>query len=238
MMDLLMEGSFQAFGVAHHLAMLTTLIVAVVLTAYARGGPDEGNLKVIRYVLGALLLISVALDPVLTLVRYGVEELGREMVVNDSLPFYLCDVVAIVLAFALFTKNQRLVEIGYLWAIAGTLQGLIMPTLWFDHGELEFYIFFLQHGGGPVAAIFLVWGLGIVPAQGAMRRAIYWSLGYIVVVMFINWIIGANYGFLNRKPAGGTLFDHMGPWPHYLVTLQVIAYALYFFLLKIAPRKK
>ena len=238
MMDLLMEGSFQAFGVPHNLAMLTTLIVAVVLTAYARSGPDEGNLKVIRYVLGALLLISVALDPVLTLVRYGVEELGREMVVNDSLPFYLCDVVAIVLAFALFTKNQRLVEIGYLWAIAGTLQGLIMPTLWFDHGELEFYIFFLQHGGGPVAAIFLVWGLGIVPLKGAMRRAIYWSLGYMVIVMFINWIIGANYGFLNHKPAGGTLFDHMGPWPHYLVTLQVIAYALYFFLLKIAPRKK
>ena len=106
MMDLLMEGSFQAFGVPHNLAMLTTLIVAVVLTAYARGGPDDRNLKVIRYVLGALLLISVALDPVLTLVRYGVEELGREMVVNDSLPFYLCDVVAIVLAFALFKLSK------------------------------------------------------------------------------------------------------------------------------------
>ena len=123
MMDLLMEGSFQAFGVAHHLAMLTTLIVAVVLTAYARSGPDEGNLKVIRYVLGALLLISVALDPVLIVVRYGVEELGREMVINDSLPFHLCDVVAIFLAFALFTKNQRLAEIGYLWAIAGNPPG-------------------------------------------------------------------------------------------------------------------
>ena len=72
-----MEGDFQAFAVPHNLAMLTTLIVAVVLTAYARSGPDERNLKIIRYVLGALLLISVALDPVLTLVRYGVEELGR-----------------------------------------------------------------------------------------------------------------------------------------------------------------
>jgi uncharacterized membrane protein YwaF len=85
-----------------------------------------------------------------------------------------------------------------------------MPTLWFDHGELEFYIFFLQHGGGPVAASFLVWGLGIVPLKGAMTRAIYWSLGYMVVVILINWIIGANYGFLNHKPAGGTPFDHMG----------------------------
>ena len=238
MMDLLMEGSFQAFALPHNLAMLTTVIVAVVLTAYARSGPDERNLKIIRYVLGALLLISVALDPVLILVRYGVEEHGRDMAINESLPFYLCDVVAIFLAFALFSKNQRLAEIGYLWAIAGTLQGLIMPALWFDHKELEFYIFFLQHGGGPVAAIFLVWGLGIVPAQGAMKRSVFWSLGYMVVVMFINWLIGANYGFLNHKPTGGSLFDHMGPWPFYLGTLQVIAYTLYFFLLKIAPRKK
>jgi hypothetical integral membrane protein (TIGR02206 family) len=238
MMNLLMERPFQAFAVPHNLAMLVTLMIAVVLTAYARSGPGEGKLKVIRYVMGSLLLIAVALDPILTFVRYGVGEHGREMVVDNSLPFYLCDVVSILLAFALFNRNQRLAEIGYLWGLAGTLQGLIMPTLWFDHGELEFYIFFLQHGGAPVAAIFLVWGLGIVPEKGAMIRAVFWSLGYIVVVMSINAIIGENYGFLNGKPDAETFFDYMGPWPKYLITLQLIAYTLYFCLLKIVPKKR
>lgn len=238
MMNLLMERPFQAFAAPHNLAMLATLMIAVVLTAYARSEPDEKKLKVIRYVMGSLLLTAVALDPILTFYRYGVGEHGREMVVDNSLPFYLCDVVSIFLAFALFTKNQRLAEIGYLWGLAGTLQGLIMPTLWFDHGEVEFYIFFLQHGGAPVAAVFLVWGLGIIPEKGAMKRAVIWSLGYIAVVMSINRIIGENYGFLNEKPAVGTFFDYMGPWPHYLITLQLIAYTLYFLLLKIAPKKK
>ena len=238
MVNLLMERPFQAFAAPHNLAMLVTVMIAVVLTAYARSGPGEVKLKVIRFVIGSLLLIAVALDPVLTFVRYGVGEHGREMVMDNSLPFYLCDVVSIFLAIALFRRNQRLAEIGYLWGLAGTLQGLIMPTLWFDHGELEFYIFFLQHGGAPVAAVFLVWGLGIVPQKGAMMRAVFWSLGYIGVVMTINLIIGENYGFLNEKPAVGTFFDYMGPWPQYLITLQLIAYTLYFCLLKIAPTNR
>ena len=53
--------------------------------------------------------------------------------------------------------------------------------------------------------------------------------------MTINVIIGENYGFLNAKPVVPTFFDYMGPWPFYLITLQVIAYSLYAILLKIAP---
>jgi hypothetical integral membrane protein (TIGR02206 family) len=152
-------------------------------------------------------------------------------------PFcYLCDVVSIILALALFTKNQRLAEIGYFWGLAGTLQGLIMPTLYFDYQEIEFYIFFLQHGGAPIAAVFLVWGLGLAPEKGAFRRSIYWSLGFLAIVLMINGIIGENYSFLCAKPGAVTFFDYMGPWPYYLITLQGISYTLFGFLLWIAPK--
>ena len=237
-MNLLMDRPFQAFATPHNLAMLVTLFTAVVLIAYARSGPSETKLKRLRYTMGILLLLAVALDPVLILKRYGLGEHGWEVVMDNSLPFYLCDVVSIFLAFALFTKNQRLVEIGYLWGVAGTMQGLLMPTLWFDHKEIEFYIFFLQHGGAPVAAVFLVWGLKIFPEKGALLRAVFWSLGYIAIVMSINWLIDQNYGFLNGKPDADTLFDYMGPWPRYLITLQLIAYTLYAILLKIAPKNQ
>jgi hypothetical integral membrane protein (TIGR02206 family) len=235
-MNLLMERPFQTFDLPHNMAMLLTLIIAIAVTGYARSGADERRLVKVRFIMGSLLLIAVALDPILTLVRYGLTDQGWELLLDNSLPFYLCDVVSIFLAFALFTKSQRLAEIGYLWGIAGTLQGLLMPTLWFDWREIEFYIFFLQHGGAPIAAVFLVWGLGILPEKGAFRRSVYWSLGYIAVVMSINWAIGENYGFLNGKPAVGTFFDYMGPWPFYLITLQLIAYSLYLILLRIAPK--
>lgn len=233
-----MQPDFQLFGTAHNLAMLTTLIIAIVVTSYARSGPDERSLKHLRYAMGILLLVAVALDPVLTLVRYGVGEHGWSLVKDNSLPFYLCDVVAIFLAIALFTKKQRFAEIGYLWGLAGTLQGLIMPTLWFDWREIEFYIFFLEHGGVPIAAVFLVWGMGIIPEKGAFLRAVWWSLGYVAVVMSINFLIGENYGFLNGKPDAETFFDYMGPWPYYLITLHAVAFTLYGILLWIAPKKK
>jgi len=237
-MFIFLQRDFQPFGLPHNLMMLATVITAGVLIWYARGNPDERILKRIRYTMGTLLLIAVALDPILSLKRYGVGAHGWEVVVDNSLPFYLCDVVSIFLAIALFTKSQRLAEIGYLWGLAGTLQGLIMPTLWFDWREIEFYIFFLEHSGAPIAAVFLVWGLGIIPQKGAFRRAIYWSLGYVAVVMTINFIIGENYGFLNGKPDAETFFDYMGPWPFYLITLQGVAYTLYAILLAIAPKEK
>lgn len=227
---------FRLFGVGHCLALLVTIAAGAALVRFGRSSPDVRVLKRVRYTMAGLLVTAVALDPVLTLMRYGAGELGWCLVVDDSLPLYLCDVVSILLAIALVTGSQRLAEIGYLWGCAGTVQGLITPTLWFDATTVEFYVFFLQHGGVPVAAVFLVWGLGVVPQKGAWVRALYWSWGYMAVVMTINWIIEKNYGFLNGLPEVDTLFNYMGPYPNYLITLQGIAFALYYILLKIAPR--
>jgi len=234
---LLLQSEFKLFGGAHCLALLVTVCLAIGLTRFARSKPDEKILKRVRYTMAGLLVMAVALDPILTLRRYGMGEVGWGLVVDSSLPLYLCDVVSVFLAYALVTKSQRVTEIGYLWGCAGTVQGLITPTVCFDWKSIEFYIFFLQHGGVPVAAVFLVWGLKIVPKKGAWVRALYWSWGYMAIVMTINWMIGKNYGFLNGLPEVNTLFSYMGPYPLCLITLQVVAFILYFILLKIAPKE-
>ena len=59
----------------------------------------------------------------------------------------------------------------------------------------------------------------------------------MAIVMTINWMIGKNYGFLNGLPEVHTLFAYMGPYPFTLITLQAIAFLLYFILLKIAPKE-
>lgn len=238
MISILLHHPFETFGRSHLVVILITVLLAVGLTRHARKGDHEVHLKCIRVTLGTLLIVAVMLDPVLTLVRYGWNSHGWELVIASALPFYLCDVVSILLALALFTKNQRLSEIGYLWGLAASLQGLLSPTLRFGYHELEFYAFFLQHGGAPLAAVFLVWGLGIRPESGAFRRAVIWSLAYLAVIMTLNFAIDENYGFLNAKPTVATPFDYLGPWPYYLITLQVIAYTLYAILLAIAPRAK
>lgn len=229
-------AQFQHYGVSHIIALIVTLIAAFLMVKFMRSDAREMLKTRVRYVFGGLLIFVVLMDPVLTFIRYGMNDLGWEMFWNSALPLYLCDVVSIVAAFALFTKNFKLVEITYLWGLAGTTQGLLTPTLVYDWSTLDYYNFFLQHSGVPIAAVTLVWGMGIVPRKGAFKRIVLWSWMYMVVIIGINFLINQNYGFLSSKPDTETMLDYMGDYPYYLITLQVIAFTLYYILLKLAPK--
>ena len=225
---------FIPFGVSHWLALAATAAAAAAFILMQRsryfGEPAKRRA---RWGLAVTLVLAVASDPVLTWIRYHGDgaEFAWKLIIDNSMPLYLCDVVSIVLAAALITGRQRLAEIGYLWGMGGTVQGLVTPTLYWDWGTPEYYAFFLQHGGVPVAAAGVVWGMGLKPLPGAFLRAVFLSWGYMATVMLLNALIGRNYGFLNGKPEVHTMMDYMGPEPWYLVTLNVVAFAFYALLL-------
>ncbi|MBT8043976.1 MAG: TIGR02206 family membrane protein [Verrucomicrobiae bacterium] len=227
---------FTTFGVSHWTALAATAGAAIALIRFQRSNVSLANKRKVEVGLGVLLILSVLADPLTNWLRYtsGIDgSVGQalEMIHDNSYPFYLCDVVAIVLAVALFKRSQRLTEVGYLWGVAGTLQGMITPTLYFDWYSPEYYAFFLQHGGVPVAALMLVFGVGLKPQHGTFVRVMLWGFVYMASVIGLNVLLGTNYGFLNAKPGVPTLFDYMGPYPWYLITLNVIAFVLYALLL-------
>jgi hypothetical integral membrane protein (TIGR02206 family) len=52
---------------------------------------------------------------------------------------------------------------------------------------------------------------------------------WAAVTFTFDRIAGANYGFLNHKPATASLLDLLGPWPAYIfiaATLVFIVWAL------------
>jgi uncharacterized membrane protein YwaF len=60
---------------------------------------------------------------------------------------------------------------------------------------------------------------------------------YFFSVMAVNWAADTNFGFLMEKPRGATLLDHLGPWPFYLIWVQLIAAAfIALFLLPFSKR--
>ena len=229
-------AQFELYGISHILPLILTVVGAVLMVRLMRSDISEALKTRVRYVFGGLLIFAVLMDPVLAFMRWGTGEMGWEIFWNSTLPLYLCDVVSVVAALALFTRNYKLVEVAYLWGLAGTVQGLLTPTLAYDWNTLDYYNFFLQHSGVPIAAVTLVWGMGIAPRQGAFKRIVIWSWTYMAIVMGINFLIRQNYGFLSGKPDFPTMFDYMGDYPYYLITLQVIAFTFYYLLLKVAPR--
>ena len=191
--------------------------------------------------LAALLILTVAADPLPVLWRYGDDPaLAARLIHENSWPFHFCDIAAVLCAIALVGQRPRLAELGYLWGMAGTVQGLITPNLFFDWHTPEFWGFFLQHGGVPIAAVTLAFGMKLPPTKGAVKRAICWGVVYLIGAGLANVTLAKsfvgchpNYGFVCAKPQTGSLLDLMGPWPWYL--LGLVGLALIFFNLLCLP---
>lgn len=228
---------FTAFSASHGAAVAVTAAAAFAMVRFNRARQiSDAWKRRVNLTLAALLILSVLMDPLLTWWRQGSGVEAQRMLLENALPIHLCDVVALVLAVAIIRKSQRCAELGYLWGLSGTLQGLITPTLEFDWHSPEYYAFFVQHGGVPTAALTLVFGCGLRPQPGALLRTMKWSWVYMAGACLLNFLLHTNYGYFNGPPPVASLLDFMGPWPWYLLTLQVVAVVFFSLLLLPFPR--
>lgn len=178
----------------------------------------------------------LALLAFLNLVAYSYNQavyntLPYTVSLDNILPFHLCDLAAFLAGFALITRHALACELTYCWGLAGTLQGLITPNLSAAFPEPLFFSFFLHHGVIVITAIFLPLALGWRPRPGTWPRVLIWNQAYFIFAISVNIIADTNFGFLLEKPREASALDHLGPWPFYLIWLQLIAAVLMGFLL-------
>jgi hypothetical integral membrane protein (TIGR02206 family) len=141
---------------------------------------------------------------------------------DNALPLNLCDWASAALIIALLTRRQFAYELGYFWGLAGTLQGVITPTIYFDFPDSQFIFFFIQHSGVIAALLYLTLGSGMRPTARSLPRVIAASLFYAAFAGLIDWLAGVNYGFLRAKPLGASLLSLMSPWPWYIPELVLL----------------
>ena len=142
--------------------------------------------------------------------------------VRECLPLHLCDLVLIAAIVALVSRNQAAYEFTYFYGLGGTTQALLTPELASGFPTLEYFAFFAAHGGILVALALLTMGNGLRPRAGAWRWIIPAGYAYLILVGAANAALGTNYGYLCAKPDDPSLLDYLGPWPWYLVSLQII----------------
>lgn len=207
---------FQVYGLPHLAVLVLVPLTLVFLIRRARRDPDSRQTRTQNLVLAGVLL---ALFPIALLLGWTQGWLTLE----NAMPCQLCDVTAGCAAVALITRRQRWAEIVWFWGIAGTLNGLITPTLTDEFPDPAFFLFFALHGGVVIAAIYLVFGLGLKPQRGAVWRALGWAQVFLATAGLVNLIAGTNYGYLRAKPKVASLLDALGPWPWYILALQGVA---------------
>lgn len=147
-----------------------------------------------------------------------------EWSLRTSLPFQLCDLAWMVAVHALWTRSRLSATITYLWGITLTTQAMITPDLVSPFPEPRFLMFWAMHILIVWAAIYLVPGLRIVPTWRTYASTVAATLVWAVSVFTFNVAAGTNYGFLNAKPAKGSVLDLLPAWPWY-VAVQVVVVA-------------
>ncbi len=134
-----------------------------------------------------------------------------------SLPFHLSDLAWIAAAVALWTHHRYAVALTYFWGLVLTTQAIITPSLGEDFPEVRFFAYWFIHLLVVWAAVFLVWGLGLAPSWRDYAFTIGATLVWAVSAYAFNEVADTNYGYLQRKPSGGSILDLLGPWPWYVV---------------------
>ena len=151
---------------------------------------------------------------------------------------HLCELAAIAGGIALLWKSPLAGELLYFWGLAATLNGLITPTAKLAFPHPVCISFFWLHAPVVIAAFYWVGGLRRWPRPRAVWRVSLWSLLYMIVAGFYNYLAQTNFGFLRHKPETASAFDLLGPAPWYVLWVIPVGFVLYsllyspFFLLR------
>lgn len=219
--------TFVLFGASHLATIGLIAVVALGLPLMARrlaaGRHTES---------GARLLAGLLVAQEVATIAYRHRVLGDPW--SENLPLHLCDLGLLIGAFTLIRRHRRSFQLLYYWGLAGTLQAILTPDIAFGFPGLRYIFFFLGHGLVIVAIGFAIIALDLRPTlRGTVLALVAANLWAFAVAAPVNLLLDTNYLYLCHKPAQASLIDALGPWPWYLVALEVVGFVS--FLVYYAP---
>lgn len=155
---------------------------------------------------------------------------------ETSLPLALCDLMAWVASFWLLSRegthsHRVLSAVMYFGGLCLSSQAFITPILKEGEGmrTLRYWFFFVGHTHIVGAALYGLIVLRYRPDWRACRAAILCGVGYVLVAITANLIIGgeANYGFLGKKEVQPAVVKLAGPYPWKILWMSVVVTLLF-----------
>ena len=147
--------------------------------------------------------------------------------VVEYLPLHLCSLFVILNSIMLFKRSYRIYEFSYFLGIAGALQAFLTPDAGI-YGLPHFRAWqtLIAHGLIFSEAIYMTIVEGFRPQWVSIKRVFIWANIYMVFVGIVNWLLGSNYMFVAHKPTTASLLDFLGPWPFYIISLEVVGFIM------------
>jgi len=213
---------FILFGNIHIITMLVILAVSILLPMiYKNKSEVQKSLmtKMIAYIVIAHVVISPYKDLFLLENPYNWREV---------LPFHMCDLSEIFLAWFLLGGPKILYNCAFFWGIGGATMAIITPDI--SHHDLDYAFFMIGHGMIVIGIMYATVALNNRPyAKDILTVSLITACVLLPITYTINLLLGepANFWYLMAKPAGASLMDAFPEPPYHLLVLTPLAIATF-----------
>ncbi|WHY63828.1 TIGR02206 family membrane protein [Cytobacillus firmus] len=161
--------------------------------------------------------------------------IGGYWEISFTLPLQLCSISLLLCLVLLATESKAVFQIVYYIGVTGALMAILTPELFLGFPHFRFFQFFITHILIIWTCLYFVFVRQFRPTgRGLIESFIFLNL-CAAAAFFANKLTGGNYMFLARKPQNNSLLDYFGPYPYYIITLEIAA--LFLFLLLLLPFK-
>ena len=212
---------FILFGTDHLLAILAVILISTLVPHYLKK-TSLATKKRFGYVLAYILILNELVKP-----YYHTQFFGYDLL--NVLPFHMCALSAFSISIFLLTNKRIFYEVAFFWGIGGGLMALLQPDTPLDFPDPVFIIFYLSHGGMLLAIGHASIALENRPDLGSVKKAIMISLVVIVLIYFLNLILGppANFWYLGARPDGASIIDLMPDPPRHIPIVVMLGLIMF-----------
>jgi len=212
-------GSFVLFG-AWHMGFIIFFLLFNLSFIWLRKINSDTFRKKFRY---GLAITSILVE----LAWHTWSAIVGKWNVVEYLPLHLCSAFVILNSIMLFTRSYKIYEYSFFLGIGGALQAFLTPDAGI-YGLPHFRAVqtLVAHGLIITEAIYMTAVEGFRPTWGSIKRIFIGANIYMVCVGIINWLLGSNYMFIAHKPETASLLDVLGPWPWYILSLELVGFVM------------
>lgn len=214
-----------------HIAGLITLLAIYFIIIHKRNSIriNQTLNTYLQVIAGSLMIIQ---EIILNIWRY---QMGLWSLAS-SLPLHLCSLALMIGPFLYMTKTQKLFDLLYYWSF-GALMAILTPDIGATGlPSFRYYQFFLSHGLILFEIIYMMAVLGMRPSIRSWKSTLLYTNIIMLAIGMINFIVGGNYFFIAKKPETASFMDFLGPWPVYIIFMELIACGI--FMLMYLPFRK
>ncbi len=214
-------SGFILFGTEHFIALGLGVFSSLIILILAYCMDKKNRVNFFRAI--TLLILGIKIAELLYRYYYN----GESYIY--LLPLHLCNLSLILAILTSFFKSSTFFQPLYFWG-AGAIFALITPELNNDFSDVLSISFFVTHFFIILSVIYTMLFFKFRPTKvGVVSSFILVNL-IALGVFYINKKLGTNYLYVNRIPNTSTLLDVLGPWPYYIISVEML-YLLVSFIL-------